>query len=113
MGPALFARGYNQWRPSSGSPISNVGTSRLDTKETTVAHEPAELRRMTDEELIEAYRDAKTETGGNDPELTPPDDEPASAVRGEMERRGLAPDREDIVPGSGSPEEEPVVEDRA
>ncbi len=78
-----------------------------------MAHEPAELRRMTDEELIEAYRDAKAATGGKDPELTPPEDEPASAVREEMERRGLAPDREDIVPDSGSPEEEPVVEDRA
>lgn len=68
---------------------------------------------MTDDELIQAYREAKTETGGKDPELTPPEEEPESAIREEMERRGLAPDREDIVPDTESPGEEPVVEDRA
>lgn len=78
-----------------------------------MAHEPAELRRMTDEELIHAYRKGKAETGGHDPDLTPPDDEPVSAIREEMERRGLPPDREDIVPAIDSHEEEPVVEDRA
>jgi hypothetical protein len=83
------------------------------SKETTVALDPAELRRMTDEELIQAYREAKTETGGGDPELTPAEDGPVSAIREEMERRGLAPDREDMVPGVEDPYDEPVVEDHA
>lgn len=78
-----------------------------------MAYEPAELRRMTDEELIRAYRESKAEIGGHDPDLIPPDDEPVSAIREEMERRGLPPDREDIVPPIDSDEHEPVVEDQA
>lgn len=76
-------------------------------------HDPAELRRMTDEELIDAYRQSKTETGGQDPALTPPEHEPESAIREEMERRGLAPDREDVVPDTESVEGEPIVDDHA
>ena len=78
-----------------------------------MAQDAAGLRRMTDEELIEAYRQVKTETGGKDPALTPPEHEPESAIREEMERRGLAPDREDVVPDTESAEGEPIVEDHA
>lgn len=75
--------------------------------------EPAALRRMTDEELVETFQKSKTETAGQDPALTPPDDDSMSAIREEMERRGLAPDREDLVPDTESMTEEPIVEDRA
>lgn len=75
--------------------------------------EPAALRRMTDEELVEAFQESKTETAGQDPALTPPGGEPISAIREEMERRGLAPDREDLVPDTESMTQEPIVEDRA
>lgn len=83
------------------------------TKETNLTYEPSELRRMTDEELIRAYREGKTETAGLDPELAPPGDEAVGGIRDEMNRRGLTPDREDIIPDLESPESDPVVEDRA
>ena len=75
--------------------------------------EPAALRRMTDEELVEAFQESKAEVAGQDPALTPPEDDPQSAIREEMQRRGLAPDREDLVPDTESMNEEPIVEDRA
>lgn len=78
-----------------------------------MAPERAELRKMTDDELIAAYRHYKDETAGQDPELTPPAESSESDIRDEMERRGLAPDREDVIPDHESVEEEPVVEDRA
>lgn len=68
---------------------------------------------MSDEELIQVFREVKAETGGRDPELTPPDDSAHSAVGEEMERRGLTPDREDIVPDAEIQDEETVVEDHA
>lgn len=78
-----------------------------------MAHDPEELRRVTDEELLEMYRDMKTEATGKDPALVPPEEGSHTAVREEMERRGLTPDREDVVPDTQSPVEEPIVEDRA
>ena len=97
-----------------GSATSDSGTAtEPDDQGDDVAHDPAELRRMTDEELIHAYREERADTAGLDPDLTLPEDEPANAIREEMQRRGLAPDREDIVPAIDSHEQEPVVEDRA
>lgn len=91
-----------------------TGCARIHHKgDTSMTHDPAELRRKTDEELLEIYREMKTEATGKDPALTPPAEGSQSAVREEMERRGLTPDREDIVPDMESPTEEPIVEDRA
>lgn len=70
-----------------------------------------DLTTLSDEDLVERFRDAKAEGTGGDPALTPPDE--AGPIRDEMERRGIAPDREDVVPDSESPESDPVVEDRA
>lgn len=73
----------------------------------------AALRRMTDEQLVEEYREMKAETTGADPSLSPPERDSVSAVREEMDRRGLSPDREDVIPDSESPNRDPIVEDRA
>lgn len=71
------------------------------------------LRRMTDEQLVEEYREMKAETTGADPSLSPPERDSVSAVREEMDRRGLSPNREDVIPDSESPNRDPIVEDRA
>lgn len=71
-----------------------------------------DLRSISDDELVQRFREAKAEATGPDPELVPPDTD-RDAVREEMERRGLSPDREDVIPDEDSPREEPVVEDRA
>lgn len=71
------------------------------------------IKTLSDDELVERYRQMKTEAGGDDPRLTPPDEAWDSAVREEMELRGLTPDREDIIPDSESPGEDPTVEDHA
>ena len=78
-----------------------------------MSNRPAELRRMTDDELIAAYRQLKAEAGGSDPALIPPEEDSESSIRAEMERRGLAPDREDIVPDADSVDREPIVDDHA
>lgn len=70
-----------------------------------------DLKTLSDEELVERFRKAKTEATGSDPALTPPDE--AGPIRDEMERRGLAPDREDVIPDRESPESDPVVDDHA
>lgn len=72
-----------------------------------------ELSSLSDEELIQRFREQKSEATGPDPELVPPDRGNADAVRVEMERRGISPDREDVIPDEDSPQEDPVVEDRA
>lgn len=71
------------------------------------------LRDLSDEELIELFRDTKSDASGSDPALTPPDVDDQDPVRREMERRGLAPDRENLIPDDETPGEDPVVEDRA
>lgn len=72
-----------------------------------------DIKALSDDELVERYRQLKAEAGGDDPRLSPPDQAWDSAVREEMERRGLTPDREDIIPDSESPDEDPIVEDHA
>lgn len=68
---------------------------------------------LSDEELVSRFREIKSDVGGADPELTPPDDGAHSKIRDEMERRGLAPDREDLIPDDDSPSKDPIVEDHA
>lgn len=72
-----------------------------------------DLRDITDDELVERFRELKTEGPGSDPELTPPDRSDRDAISKEMDRRGLAPDREDVIPDDESPEDDPIVEDHA
>jgi hypothetical protein len=71
--------------------------------------EETELSALSDEELVARFRETKSEGSGSDPGLTPPDTQ--DAIREEMERRGLAPDREDIVPdidsGNGPVDHDP------
>jgi hypothetical protein len=62
--------------------------------------EETELNALSDEELVARFQETKSDGSGSDPGLTPPDTD--NAVREEMERRGLAPDREDVVPDHDS-----------
>lgn len=71
------------------------------------------MKTLSDDELVARYRRLKAEGSGGNPELTPPDGGWDSEVSEEMERRGLTPDREDIIPDSESPRRDPVVEDHA
>lgn len=71
-----------------------------------------DLTELSDEELIDRFRSAKSETGGADPAFTPPGDGAEDPIRVEMERRGLAPDREDVIPAEEVPGDT-VVEDDA
>ena len=71
------------------------------------------LSKLSDEEVIARFRELKSDVGGSDPALTPLAEESDGDIRDEMERRGLAPDREDLIPDDASPSSEPVVEDHA
>lgn len=71
-----------------------------------------DLSTLSDEDLVARFREAKSQGIGSDPAFTPPDTD--DAIRKEMERRGIAPDREDVVPDSESVhEDDPVVDDHA
>jgi hypothetical protein len=71
-----------------------------------------EIAELSDEELVSRFREIKADAGGADPDLTPPDDDHGE-IREEMDRRGLAPDREDVIPDDESVSEDPIVEDHA
>jgi len=71
------------------------------------------LSKLSDDEVIARFRELKSDVGGSDPALTPLAEGSDGDVRDEMERRGLAPDREDVIPDDESPSSEPVVEDHA
>ncbi|MFZ0013245.1 MAG: hypothetical protein WAL25_03925 [Acidimicrobiia bacterium] len=77
-----------------------------------MTHEPAELRRLTNEELVDLYRRWRAEAGGAEAGVTSVEDVPDDAIREEMQRRGLVPDREDLIPDA-DPDGETVVDDRA
>jgi hypothetical protein len=62
--------------------------------------DPADVRDLTDEEMIEVYQRLKSQGSGGDSRLTPPDTGPFDAVEEEIERRRLGPDREDLIPPS-------------
>jgi hypothetical protein len=68
---------------------------------------------LSDEELVSRFREIKSDIGGGDPELTPPGERVDTEIRDEMERRGLAPDREDVIPDDESVSEDPIVDDHA
>ena len=76
--------------------------------------ENEEVRGLDDEELIARYREMKADGSGDDPRLVPPEYGLGRALRRELERRGLAPDREDVIPpNDGDEGEEPEVRDQA
>ena len=68
---------------------------------------------LSDEELVSRFREIKSELGGTDPGLTPPHDGVDSEIRDEIERRGIAPDREDVIPDDESVSKDPIVDDHA
>ncbi len=54
---------------------------------------------MSDDQLIDEYRRLKDESSGQDPRFYPGEKGLTfDLVLAEMEERGLAPDREDVVP---------------
>lgn len=61
---------------------------------------PADVRDLSDEDLIEVYQRLKSQGTGGDSRLTPPETGAFDAVEEEIERRRLAPDREDLIPPS-------------
>ena len=65
------------------------------------------VEEWSDEELVAEYRHIKGELASQDPENRDPVDAPAGAIEGEMKRRGLTPDREDVIPDAGGPAREP------
>lgn len=72
------------------------------------------LSELSDEELVARFREMKSDAGGADPALTPHHGQDGGgAIRAEMEKRGLAPDREDLIPDDQSPQSDPIVEDDA
>jgi cobalamin biosynthesis protein CbiG len=72
-----------------------------------------DLRALSDEELIQRYQQMKTEGSGDDPRLVPPVNRSGDELEQELERRGLAPDREDLIPTIDDDDEEPTVRDTA
>jgi hypothetical protein len=68
---------------------------------------------LSDDELVSRFREIKSDAGGADPDLTPPDEGADSEIRDEMKRRGLAPDREDVIPDDESVSVDPIVTDHA
>jgi hypothetical protein len=61
----------------------------------------------SNEELVAEFRYIKGELTSEDPEYRDSDDAPAGAIEEEMKRRGLTPDREDVIPDAGGPGREP------
>jgi hypothetical protein len=70
------------------------------------------IEEWSDEELLEEFRYIKAELADEDPEYRDGDGAPADVIEEEMRRRGLEPDREDVIPDADSPgreDEEPRV----
>jgi hypothetical protein len=59
---------------------------------------------LSDEELVEEYRSIKDPSNGPPPQ---PGSGRGGAIEAEMIRRGLMPDREDIIPDEDIPEPDP------
>lgn len=70
------------------------------------------IEEWSDEELLEEFRYIKAELADEDPEYRDGDGAPADVIEDEIRRRGLEPDREDVIPDAESPgreDEEPRV----
>ena len=71
-----------------------------------------QIEEWSDEELLEEFRYIKAEFADEDPGYRDSDDAPAAVIEDEIKRRGLEPDREDVIPNAESPgreDEEPRV----
>ena len=70
------------------------------------------IEEWSDEELVEEFRYVKAELADEDPKYRDSDGAPADVIEDEIKRRGLEPDREDVIPDAASPgreDEEPRV----
>lgn len=65
------------------------------------------IEQWKDEELVAEYRYIKGVLASEVPEYRDSDDAPAGVIEGEMKRRGITPDREDVIPDAGSAGREP------
>jgi len=73
---------------------------------------PQPIEEWTDEELLEQYRYIKAELADTEPGYRDSGEAPAAVIEDEIQRRGLHPDREDVVPDASSPgreENEPKI----
>lgn len=68
------------------------------------------IKEWTDDELIAQYRVLKAEVVDNGERVPPDMDRPGELVEDEIKRRGLFPDREDIVPDPFDPSADHPVE---
>lgn len=69
---------------------------------------------LSDDELVERYQQMKTEGSGDDPRFVAADQGRKDALEHELVRRGLAPDREDLIPPADVEQDEaPTVRDTA
>ncbi len=65
------------------------------------------IEEWKDEELVAEYRYIKGVLASELAEYRDSDDAPGRGIEGEMKRRGITPDREDVIPDAGSPGREP------
>jgi hypothetical protein len=61
------------------------------------------IEEWSDEELIAEFRYMKAVLSDENSEYREEESAPAGVIEAEIERRGLAPDREDVIPGASSP----------
>ncbi|MGH8915271.1 MAG: hypothetical protein ACRDZM_12245 [Acidimicrobiia bacterium] len=57
----------------------------------------------TDEDLLAEFRFIKAELAADDPKYQEGGGAPADVVEQEIKRRGLKPDREDVIPDASNP----------
>ncbi len=61
------------------------------------------IEEWSDEELLAEFRYIKAELSDDDSEYRDRESAPAAVIEDEIERRGLAPDREDVIPDASGP----------
>jgi hypothetical protein len=61
------------------------------------------IEEWSDEELLAQFRYVKAELTDEDPGYRDGDGAPADVIEEEIKRRGLEPDREDVIPDASSP----------
>ena len=77
--------------------VGNAMTQRPDFNRSRPIEE------WSDDELIEQFRYIKAELADEDPHYRSGEDAPADVIEEEIQRRGLTPDREDVIPDASSP----------
>ncbi|HEU5111770.1 MAG TPA: hypothetical protein VFU96_00555 [Acidimicrobiia bacterium] len=66
------------------------------------------IEEWSDEELVAQFRSIKGELTSEAPGSWDLDGAPALVIEEEMKRRGLTPDREDLIPDAGPDPDTPV-----